>query len=352
MAALLHRLGGLAARRARLFLAGWLLLIAAVVALGVLFPGSLSSSSSIPGSPAQAALDRMDAHFPSSDTQSADLVVEAPPGASWTDPVLQEELRQMLANVGAAPGVQGVDEPRVSDDGSVAAAGVAFTTPSSETVPAAQLDGVRAAARPLEATGAQVFLGGDAFEVEGPPVSATELVGVVVALIVLVLTFGSLVAAGLPLLTALVGVALTATGMLGVASVVDVSENAPVLSIMLGLAVGIDYALFIVSRHRAQLARGLTVHASIARATASAGSAVVFAGVTVIIALAGLAVARVPMLTSMGLAARWASARRSSSRCPRPARAPPRRRQVPEPANCGRLSPLPSVRRRDEGCRG
>src|SRR5258707_8535600 len=98
------------------------------------------------------------------------------------------------------------------------------------------------------------------------------------------------------------------TGLMGLSSVVGISDNAPTLAIMLGLAVGIDYALFIVSRHRTQLATGTPVRESIAKATATAGSAVVFAGATVLIALAGLSVAGVPMLTSMGLASAGAVA--------------------------------------------
>ncbi len=130
----------------------------------------------------------------------------------------------------------------------------------------------------------------------------TELIGLGVALAILVITFGSLLAAGLPLITAILGVTGAMTAVMALANVFDVSDNAPTLAIMLGLAVGIDYALFIVSRHRSQLATGTPIRESIAKATATAGSAVVFAGATVLIALAGLSVAGVPMLTSMGLA--------------------------------------------------
>lgn len=134
------------------------------------------------------------------------------------------------------------------------------------------------------------------------------MVGLGVALVILVITFGSLLAAGLPLLTAILGVVGTMAAMMGAATVLGVTDSAPTLAIMLGLAVGIDYALFIVSRHRAQLATGMPVVESVARANATAGSAVVFAGATVVIALAGLSVAGVPMLTSMGLASAGAVA--------------------------------------------
>ena len=120
--------------------------------------------------------------------------------------------------------------------------------------------------------------------------------------LILVLTFRSLVAAGMPILTALVGVGVTITSVIVVSNLVTVSSTAPTLAEMLGLAVGIDYALFILSRHRAQLAEGLDVVESMSRALATAGSAVVFAGTTVIIALAGLSVAKIPVLTVMGSA--------------------------------------------------
>ena len=136
-----------------------------------------------------------------------------------------------------------------------------------------------------------------------PPIGATEVIGVVIAAVVLVITFGSLVAAGMTLLTALVGVLAGMAGLFLVTSVVDVSSTAPILALMLGLAVGIDYSLFISSRHRSQLAEGMDEEESVARATATAGSAVLFAGATVVIALAGLSLVGVPFLTAMGMAA-------------------------------------------------
>ena len=125
----------------------------------------------------------------------------------------------------------------------------------------------------------------------------------VVALIVLWLTLGSLRAAGMPLVTALLGVGLTMALIFGATGLATVSSTTPLLALMLGLAVGIDYALFITSRHRDQLRAGMDPEESVARAVATAGSAVVFAGVTVMIALCGLAVARIPFLTTMGVAA-------------------------------------------------
>ena len=124
-----------------------------------------------------------------------------------------------------------------------------------------------------------------------------------VAALVLVLTFGSLVAAGMTLLNALVGVAAGMAGLFALSSTVELTSTAPILALMLGLAVGIDYALFITSRYRHYLPEGMDGEEAAGRAAGTAGSAVVFAGATVVIALAGLAVAGVPFLTVMGLAA-------------------------------------------------
>ena len=149
-------------------------------------------------------------------------------------------------------------------------------------------------------------MGGDAYKTTADPSKVPELLGLLVSFMILVITFGSLLAAGMPILSSLVGVGTTLTAVVVTSSVVTVSSTAPTLAEMLGLAVGIDYALFILSRHRAQLADGVDVVESMARALATAGSAVVFAGATVIIALAGLSVAGIPVLTVMGLGAAFA----------------------------------------------
>ena len=121
------------------------------------------------------------------------------------------------------------------------------------------------------------------------------------ALVVLSVTLGSLVAAGMPIVTAVLGVGVTYSGMAILTRFTTVNSVTPMLAVMLGLAVGIDYALFILSRHRDQLRDGAEVQESAARAVATSGSAVVFAGATVVIALIGLAIARIPFLTVMGI---------------------------------------------------
>jgi RND superfamily putative drug exporter len=312
MATLLYRLGALGARRWRTMLAVWLLALAAVIGLGFSAAGDFQDSGSIPGSPAQTALTKMDRHFPSPDVQSAQIVFQAPAGQKVTDPGLSKVLGSTLSATGDVSGVTEVSDPdedvTVSRDGRTAVADVSFSTKAEEDVPTTTLNAVEAAGEQARQAGLKIIYGGDAFAESTAPIGPTELVGLGVALVILVITFGSLVAAGLPLLTAALGVVGTMAAMMGAASMLDVSDNAPTLAMMLGLAVGIDYALFIVSRHRAQLATGMPVVESVARANATAGSAVVFAGATVVIALAGLSVAGVPMLTSMGLASAGAVA--------------------------------------------
>ena len=130
-----------------------------------------------------------------------------------------------------------------------------------------------------------------------------EILGLTVALVVLVVVLGSLVAAGLPLLVALLGVGVGLGGAVALTSLVELNSTTPALALMLGLAVGIDYALFIVNRHRTNILGGMPLRESVARSVATAGSAVVFAGATVVIALAALVLSGIPILAQMGLVA-------------------------------------------------
>jgi len=148
-----------------------------------------------------------------------------------------------------------------------------------------------------------VDFGGQIYTDRGVGLSPTEAIGVAIAFIVLLITFGSALAAGLPLVMTLVGVGVSFGGILVAATLTPVSTATPSLALMIGLAVGIDYGLFILSRHRHELATGISVPEAIARSLATAGSAVTFAGATVIIALVGLTVAGIPFLGVMGVAA-------------------------------------------------
>ncbi|SFO54331.1 MMPL family transporter [Actinomadura madurae] len=312
MATLLYKLGDFSARRWPTMLVGWLLLLGVVAGLGVSFGGTLQDSDSIPGSPAEAALTKMERHWPEPAGTPGQIVFQAPSGRTLAESGLRKSLETTLEATGHVDGVVGVGNPledgEVSKDGRTAVADVLFDAKLEGDAANTTLLAVKDAGGEARAAGLTTVYGGDAYATEPSLLGPTELVGLGVALAVLVITFGSLLAAGLPLITAIVGVVTTMLGIGGLASVFTISDNAPTLAVMLGLAVGIDYTLLIVSRHRAQLANGIPVRESVARATATAGSAVVFAGATVIIALAGLSVAGVPMLTSMGLASAGAVA--------------------------------------------
>ncbi len=189
----------------------------------------------------------------------------------------------------------------VSQDGSAAVATIVFTQDqyditqeTKDAVIAAVEDGVAGI------DGVQVDFGSDVAMETPAVVGPGEVVGLIVAAVVLVLMLGTLIGAGLPLLTALVGVGVAALGALAFSGLVQMSSVTPVLGLMLGLAVGIDYALFIVNRHRRQLKAGMDVRESIALANGTSGNAVVFAGTTVVIALLALNVTGIPFLGLMG----------------------------------------------------
>ncbi|MEZ5124992.1 MAG: MMPL family transporter [Thermoleophilia bacterium] len=187
----------------------------------------------------------------------------------------------------------------ISDDGSAAVSMVSFTHPEMEVTQATQ-DGLVAVFRDAPVDGVAVdFSSSIVFSVPSV-VGPRELLGLVIAAVALVILLGTIVAAGLPILTAIIGVAIATLGALSLSGVLEMASVTPVLGIMLGLAVGIDYALFIVYRHRRQLREGYTVAESIALANGTSGNAVAFAGMTVIIALVALNVTGIPFLGLMG----------------------------------------------------
>ncbi|GAA1950480.1 MMPL family transporter [Kitasatospora viridis] len=308
MPTLLHRLGRLAYRHRRRVLTLWLAVIAAVVGCMLAFggPGKLDDTFTIPGSESQVALDRMKTDFPASSGTSAQVVFTAPAGHKVTDPPDLAAIRTALTAAASAPQVVKVVDPvaahTVSADGSTAIAQVQYEVTASG-LHSDSLDQLRSAVSGAQRSGLDVQVGGNAASLVKDKSHTADLIGVGVALLILALTFGSLLTAGMPLASALVGVATAIAGVLSLTGVTAISSTAQSLALMIGLAVGIDYALFIVSRHRAQLAHGTDPEESAALAVGTAGSAVVFAGLTVVIAMAGLTVIGIPYLTAMGLAA-------------------------------------------------
>ncbi|MFJ9697444.1 MMPL family transporter [Kitasatospora sp. NPDC101183] len=306
MATYLYRLGRSCFRRRRAVLAVWIAVLIAVGGVAGAFAGKTSTEFKVPGTEAQATLDKITGTFPEQGHGSARVVFAAPAAGGATAPGAGEAVKEAVGRIAAVPGVAAVPDPyatgAVSPDGRIVIALVSFDHKLAD-VTDQQREAVKAAAEPARAAGLDVAFGGDAYQEMAQVEGGSESIGLLVAGVVLVVTLGSLVAAGLPLLTALIGVAVAMAGLLALTGPFEIITTAPVLALMVGLAVGIDYALFILFRHRRHLHEGLEPEEAAARATATAGSAVVFAGLTVVVALAGLAVAGVPFLTVMGLAA-------------------------------------------------
>ncbi|MBI9113898.1 MMPL family transporter [Sanguibacter suaedae] len=323
MASFLYRVGRGSFTHRWIVLGIWLLAIAAI-GIGAVTSGlRMSDTFTIPGTESATAQDLLVERFGEAATgvgagtgaaaeadeeapASTRVVIAAPEGESLIDDGGIQVALGALAPVAEADGVVSVSDPTqtgtVAPDGSVLYVDVQYDVPTDD-VPDATHDAIVAVEDTLEDQGYTVALTGGPFTEPLELLSATELVGVVVALVVLLVTFGSLLAAGMPILTAILGVATGVGGVLALSAVVDISSATLTLALMLGLAVGIDYALFLLSRHRQQLAEGLDPAESAGRAVGTAGSAVVFAGLTVVIALSGLAVTGIPFLSVMGYAA-------------------------------------------------
>ncbi|MFD3541795.1 MMPL family transporter, partial [Streptomyces sp. NPDC058662] len=310
MATFLYRLGRGAFRRRRLVALVWvaLLFVAGFGAASASAP--TSGSFSIPGTEAQKAFDLLDQRFPgmAADGATARIVIKAPEGAKVTDPGPKAEVEKIVSELKSGPGaeqISSVADPyqsqAVSQDGSTAYISAKYDVSGMELKDATR-EALTDSGKAAESAGLTVEIGGDAL-MAAPETGSGEIIGILVAAIVLVITFGSLIAAGLPLLTALIGVGIGVSSITALANVLDLGSTTSTLAMMIGLAVGIDYALFIVSRYRAELAEGQERDEAAGRAAGTAGSAVVFAGLTVVIALVGLAVVNIPMLTKMGVAA-------------------------------------------------
>lgn len=312
MATLLYRLGRYSFQRPWRVIATWLVLLVAILGGGFALGGQSQESFVIPGTESQQALDRLDAVFPEVAGANAEVVLVAPAGHLVTSAAYENAIKSMATAIRDVPGINSVTTPfdeyagkQLSDDKTMAITRVQFDGASTQ-VTDATLDDLKATASIAESAGLRVEFGGQVFQDTSFGITVTEIFGVIFAGIVLLITFGSLLAAGMPLLSALIGVGIVIGGITAASAVTTISSSAPLLALMIGLAVGIDYTLFILSRHRNQLAAGENVEESAAKAVGTAGSAVVFAGVTVIIALLGLLVVGIPFLSVMGVGAAFA----------------------------------------------
>ncbi|MEV2221869.1 MMPL family transporter [Nocardia vinacea] len=303
MAEFLCRLGRFCFEKRRMVVLLWVGLLAALVFGAARAPEAAESEMSMPGTESQQAFDLLDQRFPGGKSDGADarIVFVAPPGQQITAAGNQAAVEKVVADVAHGPQVANALNPfrvgAISKDGTTAYATVTYDAGSANITDATKA-ALEDAVEQGRATGLTVEFGGTVMQAT-PEAGATEVIGVAIAAVVLLITFGSLAAAGLPLVTALIGIGV------GVAAIVAIglSSTTSILAMMLGLAVGIDYALFVVSRYLAERRAGRTALEAAGHAVGTAGSAVVFAGLTVVIALAGLSVVGLPALTTMGLAA-------------------------------------------------
>ncbi|MEV7026761.1 MMPL family transporter [Kitasatospora sp. NPDC093558] len=308
MATFLYRLGRWAFVRRRLVTLLWVALLAVGGVLAAKAPAAPDDGFAMPGTEAQKAFDLMNERFPGghADGASARVVFVAPSGQKITAAPNQQAVEKTVAELAHAEEVTGAVSPfkagTISKDGTTAYATVNYSVKAGKLSTGAT-EALEQAAQHGRDAGLKVEVGGTALTAKPEAGGSSEAIGMALSAVVLTITFGSLVAAGLPLLTAVVGVGLGMALITGLGSVLGLSSTTGTLAMMLGLAVGIDYAVFIVSRFRAELAEGRTPQEAAGRAVGTAGSAVVFAGLTVVIALAGLSVVGIPLLAKMGMAA-------------------------------------------------
>jgi RND superfamily putative drug exporter len=321
VATFLYRLGRGSYRLRWLVLAVWILIVGGVATAAATLQQETNPEFVLPGTESQEAFDLLEDRFPemAADGGSAQIVIQSENGEPLTAESNAAVIDDFVAVMEDSPQIASVTSPLATgpngepigmlsaEDQTIGVLQVAYAEPSME-LDEDTVTYLEDAVAHAEDQGVRVEVGGDVLQ-SMPETSATELIGIAVALVVLVITFGALLAAGLPIITAVLGVMLTTAGILAATSFMNVSESTGTLASMIGLAVGIDYALFILSRFRSELAKDGRVEDRQARAEAmgravgTAGSAVFFAGLTVIIALLGLSVVNIPFLTEMAVAA-------------------------------------------------
>ncbi|MFD5441977.1 MMPL family transporter [Streptomyces tendae] len=305
MSTFLHRVAHWAFRRRRTVVLVWVAVLAAVFLGAANSSEAPEDSASLPGIESQQAFDLLDERFPGTEADGAQarVVFVAADGQQVTSTANRSAVDTLVDEVADGPQVAGATSPfdahAVSEDASTAYATITYRTTADDLTEASK-EALTEAVEHARDAGLTVEVGGSALETE-PAQGIGEVLGILVAAAVLLITFGSLAAAGLPLLTAVLGVGISLATITALGSALGFSSTVGELAMMLGLAVGIDYSLFVVSRYREERAKGYQAQEAAALAVGTAGSAVVFAGLTVVIALLGLSVVGVPTLTKMGI---------------------------------------------------
>jgi RND superfamily putative drug exporter len=310
MTKVLYGLARFAVRQRFLVLGVCLVATVALVAVSHQLGDNTNDNLSLPGTNSQKATDALQKSFPAQANGVSPIVLHAKSG-KLTDSQYADAVNQAAADVAKAPDVASVvnqltpqGAAQLSKDQTTGYLGVGLSvSPGSLSVDQAQ-EIIDAAAKPAQAAGLQVETGGQlGRKVSKPATESSELIGILAAAVILTFTFGTVAAMLVPILTAILGLLCTLAIIRMLSHAATVPTVAPTLATMIGLGVGIDYALFIVTRHFRGLDDGLELRESIARAAATSGGAVFFAGCTVTIALVSLAVAQIPLVTTMGLMA-------------------------------------------------
>ncbi|WP_188284564.1 MMPL family transporter [Streptomyces sp. CBMA29] len=308
MATVLYHLGRTAFRRRWWVALLWVAVLAVAGFAATRADSAPDEGFTTPGVESQKAFDLMDQRFPgaAADGASARIVFVAPRGERVTAAQNKAAVEQVVHEAEAGSQVATVVDPfraeAVSQDATTAYATVTFTVKADDLTDASKTR-LETAVEQARSQGLTVEVGGNALATQPGAGGSSEAIGIAIAAVVLLITFGSMAAAGLPLLTAVLGVGISMTAITALATTFGLSGTSGTLATMLGLACGIDYALFVVSRYREERAKGHGPRQAAGLATGTAGAAVVFAGLTVVIALAGLFVVGIPVLTTMGLAA-------------------------------------------------
>lgn len=318
MSSNLYRLGRFAARRPWIVIGAWIVLSVVVVGTSAVAGDELEDSFAVPGADSELAVDLLSEAGVDEAGLTAQIVATPLDGDTFFDtPEAVDDLAEVQAAMAALPNVVAIGEPAaaliqgpevalasglVSADGTVALVPIQY--PVLEELSPADLDALKETLAEVRTDSAlQVEAGGDLFGAfEEAESGRNEVIGLFAAVIILLIAFGSLIAMGLPIGMALFGLGLGVSSLSLITYLVEIPSWAPQLASMIGLGVGIDYALFVVTRHRENMARGMALDESIGRSVATAGQAVVFAGGTVVIAILGLAVAGIPFLTAAGVA--------------------------------------------------
>ncbi|WP_328843241.1 MMPL family transporter [Streptomyces sp. NBC_00258] len=308
MSRLLYRIGHFSSRHPWRVIMTWVAIAAAAFLLNQSFGGSADETFKVPGIESQKAAEALEEKFPQESVSTANVIFHSDEGLTRSE--ARAAVAEARTELAAIPHVVAVSDPydargpTLSPDGRTGFTTLAFDT--EEKVTAAQFDAAERATEPVRAAGVQVEYDGGLGSAKGEEAGGvpSEVLGVAFAVVILAVAFGSLVAMSLPIVVALVAILIGFSAIGVLSGLIAVPEIATIVAMMLGLGIGIDYALFVLTRHRQNLAGGMSVPEAVGRANSTAGLSVLFAGVTVIVAITGLQLSGLRMLTVIG----WASA--------------------------------------------